>query len=194
MRVSERVETWAVVVAAGSGERLGAREPKAFVRFRGAALVAASIVVLDQHDGIDGVVCVVPAGYEERLGLIADDVGAGKVAAAVAGGPTRADSVRLALAAIPASARFVTDTVKRVDDAGAVRETLERTTLRAAQTPQGFPLEVLREAIAAAGDALGAAGDCASLVEAAGRTVVCVDGDADNLKITHAADLARAEG
>ena len=82
------------------------------------------------------------------------------------------------------------DTVKRVGPDGSVAETLERSALRAVQTPQGFPAAVLREALAAhTADAT----DCASMVEALGRSVVCVDGDERAFKVTTAADLARAE-
>ena len=82
------------------------------------------------------------------------------------------------------------DTVKRVAPDGSVAETLERGALRAVQTPQGFPLAVLRAALAEhAGDAT----DCASMVEQLGRTVVCVDGDERAFKVTTPADLARAE-
>jgi 2-C-methyl-D-erythritol 4-phosphate cytidylyltransferase len=58
------------------------------------------------------------------------------------------------------------------------------------QTPQGFPLAVLREALA--GDCTGAT-DCASMVERLGVAVVCVEGDERGFKVTTAADLARAE-
>jgi 2-C-methyl-D-erythritol 4-phosphate cytidylyltransferase len=84
----------------------------------------------------------------------------------------------------------VADTVKRVGADGSIAETLDRGALRAVQTPQGFPVAILREALAArAGDAT----DCASLVEALGRTVVCVEGDERAFKITTPADLARAQ-
>src|SRR5439155_1142968 len=61
--------------------------------------------------------------------------------------------------------------------------------LRAAQTPQAFSAAVLRRAHAAGGEAT----DDAALVEALGATVVVVDGDPDNLKITGPDDLVRAE-
>ena len=81
------------------------------------------------------------------------------------------------------------DTVKRVGPDGSVAETLDRSALRAVQTPQGFPLAVLRAALE--GDNAGAT-DCASMVERLGRPVVCVDGDERGFKITTPADLARA--
>jgi 2-C-methyl-D-erythritol 4-phosphate cytidylyltransferase len=218
------LRTWAIVVAAGSGDRLGADRPKAFVQFGDRALVAASLAVLDDHDGIDGIVVAVPEGWEDRMSLLADDIAASKIAAAVAGGPSRAASVALALDAVPDAADFVlvhdaarplltaelidrvmaglaegydgvvpalpvTDTVKRVDAEGLVIETLDRTTLRAVQTPQGFPAAGLRRALAAAGDRLGSATDCAMLMEWAGGRVACVGGDPGNLKITTGDDL-----
>jgi 2-C-methyl-D-erythritol 4-phosphate cytidylyltransferase len=103
----EGAEVWAIVVGAGAGERMAADRPKAFVRFRGRTLLASSLKVFDDHPGIDGVVCVVPAGYEERATLVIDDLLADKVAAAVAGGSTRVESVVEGLHALPESASFV---------------------------------------------------------------------------------------
>jgi len=222
------LETWAIVVAAGSGERLGADRPKAFVKFGERTLVAASLETFEDHDGIDGIVVAVPDGFETEMSLVADDLGAGKIAVAVAGGASRAESVANALACLPESAHFVlvhdaarplvdqdlidrvmqglaegadgvvpalavTDTVKRLGADGAVAETFDRATLRAVQTPQGFPVERLAAAIERAGDRLAEATDCASLVEAAGGRVICVEGDPRNLKVTTAEDLRRAQ-
>jgi 2-C-methyl-D-erythritol 4-phosphate cytidylyltransferase len=210
--------SWAIVVAAGSGARLGADRPKAFVPLRGAPLVAASVAVLAAHPGIAGIVCAVPPGYRQVPPLPVD--------ARVEGGASRAESVASALACVPASAAFVlvhdaarpllqaalvdrvlgalaagadgvvpalplVDTIKRVVD-GVVVETLDRSQLVAVQTPQGFPVATLRAAIAAAGDDLAAATDCAALVAALGRRVICVAGEPDNLKVTTGDDLERA--
>jgi 2-C-methyl-D-erythritol 4-phosphate cytidylyltransferase len=101
------LEVWCVVVAAGSGERLDADRPKAFVRLGNRTLVAASLEAFEEHPGIDGVVCVVPEGWEDRLSAVVDDLGAGKVAAAVAGGATRAESVRRGLELVPEEVAFV---------------------------------------------------------------------------------------
>jgi 2-C-methyl-D-erythritol 4-phosphate cytidylyltransferase len=107
LELPELTDVWAIVVGAGAGERMGADRPKAFVRFRGRTLLAASLAVFDDHAGIDGIVCVVPAGYEDRASLVVDDLLADKVAAAVAGGATRAASVAEGLAALPDSASYV---------------------------------------------------------------------------------------
>ncbi|GAA4611882.1 2-C-methyl-D-erythritol 4-phosphate cytidylyltransferase [Saccharopolyspora hordei] len=84
----------------------------------------------------------------------------------------------------------VSDTVKKVDEAGNVVATVDRAELRAVQTPQGFTLDVLREAYAAAD---GVATDDAGLVERIGGTVHTVAGHPHALKITTAFDLAIAE-
>jgi 2-C-methyl-D-erythritol 4-phosphate cytidylyltransferase len=218
-------ETWAVVVGGGAGDRLGADRPKAFVRLGGRTMLAWSLAMLDDHDLIDGIVMVVPEEYEERASLLADDICATKIAAAVPGGATRPESASAGLACVPESAEFVlvhdaarpltppavvdrviaalragadgvvpalpmADTVKRVGPDGRVAETLERSSLRSVQTPQGFPVAVLRAALAARPVD---ASDCASMVEALGRPVVCVEGDERAFKITTPADLARAE-
>jgi len=102
---------------------------------------------------------------------------AARVLAAVAGG---ADG---AVPSVP-----VVDTLKRVDGS-RVTATVDRSELVAVQTPQAFRTEVLRRAHAAGGDAT----DDAGLVEAAGGTVVVVEGERDNLKVTWPEDLAVAE-
>jgi 2-C-methyl-D-erythritol 4-phosphate cytidylyltransferase len=81
------------------------------------------------------------------------------------------------------------DTVKRVRGSEVV-ETLDREELVAVQTPQAFPADVLRRALA--GDLAGAT-DCSSLVEAAGGRVLIVDGDPRLLKVTTPEDLELVE-
>jgi 2-C-methyl-D-erythritol 4-phosphate cytidylyltransferase len=98
------VSTWAVVVAAGSGERLAQGVPKAFTRLAGRPLLAESIERLDASDWVDAIVVVVPEEWQEPAILLAEELGAAKVAQAVAGGPTRAQSVRLGMAEVPEDA------------------------------------------------------------------------------------------
>jgi 2-C-methyl-D-erythritol 4-phosphate cytidylyltransferase len=81
------------------------------------------------------------------------------------------------------------DTVKRVHGDQVV-ETLDRTELRAVQTPQAFVAPLLRDAFAAAREDVS---DCASLVEAFGGRVKVVPGDPRLLKVTDASDLERVE-
>jgi 2-C-methyl-D-erythritol 4-phosphate cytidylyltransferase len=84
----------------------------------------------------------------------------------------------------------VPDTIKRVDAADLVVETLPRDALRAVQTPQGFRREVLVAAHEAAASVT--ATDDAALVEALGYPVLVVPGDPAATKITVPADLDRA--
>ncbi|WP_127089825.1 bifunctional 2-C-methyl-D-erythritol 4-phosphate cytidylyltransferase/2-C-methyl-D-erythritol 2,4-cyclodiphosphate synthase [Aquabacter cavernae] len=88
----------------------------------------------------------------------------------------------------------VTDTVKSVDDAGLVSGTPDRAGLRAVQTPQAFSYDNLRAAHAAA-LAAGRMGltDDAAVMESAGHNVQVFEGEAQNVKLTHPADLARAD-
>lgn len=81
----------------------------------------------------------------------------------------------------------VADTLKRVDGDGRVLETVARDAVYAVQTPQAFPADVLRRALA--GES--AATDCAGSVEAAGGRVKVVPGDPRLLKVTTTEDLAR---
>lgn len=83
----------------------------------------------------------------------------------------------------------VVDTLKRVDDDGRVVETVDRSVLRAAQTPQGFHRVALVQAYA---DGADAATDDAGLAERAGLPVHVVDGDPDAFKITTPWDLRLA--
>jgi 2-C-methyl-D-erythritol 4-phosphate cytidylyltransferase len=195
------------VVAAGAGSRFG--KPKQFEPLNGRRVVDWSLSVARELS--DHVVLVVPEDCVDDDEPLADAV--------VAGGDTRSSSVRAGLAAVPANATHVLvhDAARpvplpvlwsRVVDAlqtGAdavvpvvpvtdtLRErqgsTVDRDRLVAVQTPQGFRLDVLRDA-----HATGAEGtDDASLAEAIGAKVVLVEGDPTNVKITDAWHLAMAE-
>ncbi len=199
---------WTIVVAAGSGDRFGG--PKQFLRLAGTRLVDRAVGLATGCS--DGVVLVVPPGHvwtgsavgtvveggttradSTRRGLAAvpsdaaiivvhdaarplADIGIfARVVAAVRDG--RAEG---AVPGIP-----VADTLKRVDSAGAVVDTVERAGLYAVQTPQAFRASVLRSAHTSGGDAT----DDAALVEAVGGRVVVVPGSVRNLKITVADDV-----
>jgi 2-C-methyl-D-erythritol 4-phosphate cytidylyltransferase len=90
------------------------------------------------------------------------------------------------------AAMRVTDTTKQVREGEVVERTLDRSTLWAAQTPQAFRTEALREAISAA-DSLADATDEAMLVERNGGRVVVHEAAKENIKVTTAFDLRVAE-
>jgi 2-C-methyl-D-erythritol 4-phosphate cytidylyltransferase len=215
------LSVWAILVAAGRGERLGLDHPKAFAKLGEDPLLAEPLRRLDESDWIDRIVIVAPPGWEEPAILLAEELACSKVHSCVAGGETRSESVRAGLAEVPDDALValvhdaarpllppeviervlgplsegwdgavpglpVADTLKRVVD-GAVVETVERDSLYAVQTPQAFPADVLRRAVATGAEAT----DCAGLVEAAGGRVTVVEGDPRLLKVTTADDLAK---
>ena len=214
---------WAVLVAAGRGERLGLDQPKAFAKLAGQPLLAESLSRLDASEWIDSIVIVAPPDWEEPAILLADELGIGKARACVTGGATRVESVRAGLAEVAddaaavlvhdAARPFVTeDVVERVLGALAeadgavpalpVPDTVKRVSGgRVVETVDRTDLFLVQtpQAFAAAilRDAMTRAGsdvsDCAAAVEAAGGSIAVVEGDPRLLKITTRADLAAVE-
>ena len=99
--------TWALIAAAGSGERLGIDRPKAFAALGGRPLLAESIDRLDRSEVVDAIVVAAPPGWEEPSILLAEELVASKVVACVTGGATRAESVAAALDEVPEGALVV---------------------------------------------------------------------------------------
>jgi len=205
----------ALIVAAGSGERLGAPRPKAFVTLAGKPMVQWSIEALRAVPSVDRIVVALPEGQAAPEGTIGVPGGAVRsasvraalaaagpgdtvvvhdaarplvTAAAVEGTLAALDGADAAIAAAP-----VADTIKEADPDGTVRATLDRSRLGAVQTPQAFRRSALERALDVDDDTLAAATDDAWLVERAGGTVRVVSAPPENLKITTAADLHRAE-
>jgi 2-C-methyl-D-erythritol 4-phosphate cytidylyltransferase len=203
----------ALLVAAGSGERLGAGRPKAFVELAGRPMLAWSLDALHAA-GISQIVVALPADHDAPEGCIG-----------VAGGTTRSESVRAALAAAPPTdvvvvhdaarplvtaehfraaldaladadcaiaAAPITDTVKEAGEDRLVAATLDRTRLWAIQTPQAFRRAALERALDVPADVLAAATDDAWLVERTGGTVRVVESTPANFKVTTPHDLQLA--
>jgi 2-C-methyl-D-erythritol 4-phosphate cytidylyltransferase len=203
----------ALIVAAGSGERLGAGRPKAFVVLAGRPMLEWSL------DAVRA------AGIEEIVVAAPPDVSLERVRV-VAGGATRSESVRAALAAAPPgdevvvhdaarplvtpelvtatlaaldeadcaiAAAPVTDTVKEAGPDRVVTATLDRSRLWAIQTPQAFRRAALERALDVDEAVLASATDDAWLVERAGGRVRVVESSPANLKVTTSHDLLIAE-
>ena len=98
---------WAVLAAAGRGERLGGDRPKAFAKLRDRPLLAESLERLEASDWIDAIVIVAPAGWEEPSILLAEELGCAKVVTCVRGGETRAESVRAGVAEVGEDAEVI---------------------------------------------------------------------------------------
>jgi 2-C-methyl-D-erythritol 4-phosphate cytidylyltransferase len=213
----------ALILAAGSGERLGADRPKALVELAGRTLLQRSVDVLRAVPEIAEIVVALPAGADAPVGT-----------SGVRGGAVRSQSVRLALAAAAGvgagagdmvlvhdaarplvtvalaqatiraletdesidgaiAAAAMTDTVKRVGEDGVVRETLDRRELWAVQTPQVFRRAALERALDVPDEVLAQATDDAWLIERAGGRVGVVESSRENLKVTTPHDLVIAE-
>jgi 2-C-methyl-D-erythritol 4-phosphate cytidylyltransferase len=216
------VSVWAVLAAAGRGERLGADRPKAFAPLRGRPLLAESLERLEASGWIESIVVVAPPGWEEPVILLAEELGCGKVVSAVAGGETRADSVRLGVGEVGDAALIVVhdaarplvseDVLERLIVAlnegwdGAVPalpvvDTVKRVEGDAVveTLPRGelvtvqTPQAFVAPVLKAAVESGGEATDCSSLVEAQGGRVKVVPGDPRLLKVTSPEDLALVE-
>jgi 2-C-methyl-D-erythritol 4-phosphate cytidylyltransferase len=210
--------TWAVLAAAGSGERLGSDRPKAFSRLGELPLLAESLRRLDESDWLDAIVVVAPPGWEEPAILLAEELGAGKVTSVVPGGATRAESVRLGVADVPPDALVIVvhdaarpmlpeDLLERlltplaegwdgVVPALPLADTIKR--VRGDEVVETLPrdeLVAVQTPQAFLADVLrravegGDASDCAALVERAGGRVKVVEGDPRLLKVTTQDDL-----
>jgi len=215
-----------VLLAAGRGERLGAKEPKAFVELAGKTLLEHSVYRALATNNLRQLIITVPEShleqtleFEKQLANQSVDI------RVVVGGATRQESVSEALAALSGGIEVVlvhdsaraltsTDLFNRVADAvfenqigvipalqvadtikryrgDIVEETIERSDLVRAQTPQGFLAPVL---VAAHVKATEQFTDDAALVQAFGGTVMMIPGEEQAMKITTAEDFQRAQG
>ncbi len=215
----------AVVPAAGRGERLGTGIAKALHLLGGEPMLAHSVRTLAASP-VGLVVVAVPPGRADEVRAVLATSHDGAELVVVEGGNSRSESVRRALAVLPASVQVVlvhdaarplvpgtlvdavvtavqagadavvpglpvVDTVKQVDAESAVVATVDRSALRAIQTPQGFRRVVLDSAYDAPDS--GEATDDAGHVERNGGRVVVVPGAEDAFKVTRPIDLLLAE-
>ena len=195
-------------MAAGSGSRLGASIPKAFVPVAGRPMIEWSVDAL-RAAGIAEIIVALPDGAEAPAGCVG-----------VRGGATRSESVRAALGAggpghvvvhdaarplvepslftrvvealdeadCAIAAARVTDTIKEAEG-DVVVATHDRSRLWAVQTPQAFRREALEAAQTVDAAILARATDDAWLVERAGGTVRVVESSPANFKVTTPHDL-----
>ena len=215
-----------VIVAAGTGSRVGGTELKQFRWVAGKPMLLHSVQAFHARRDVAMVVCVLPKAYvgdpppwlfQCDLDRLLISVGGRERTESVANGlEDLPDEVRVVLvhdAARPfidnamidrviAEARCgrgaiaalpVVDTLKEVDDDGRIVRTVERTGLWRAQTPQGFPRDLIEQAHSRARAERVTATDDAALFERLGLPVVVVRGSERAMKITDENDFLRAE-
>ncbi|HEX7022023.1 MAG TPA: 2-C-methyl-D-erythritol 4-phosphate cytidylyltransferase [Trueperaceae bacterium] len=203
----------ALIPAAGQGSRLG-RGPKAFVELGGRTLLERAVTNLGPFTS--EIVVAVPPGMQARASQLL-----GGRARLVAGGDSRQESVHALLCETDADlvlihdaarpfvpavvVRALLDAVERSDAATAVApvadsllvaatgETLERSRVRAVQTPQGFRRALVLEAHRHARAHGVTATDDAALVRDLGHEVALVPGSPWLMKVTTPQDLRMAE-
>ena len=214
--MSQLPKSAAIIAGAGMGHRLGAEIPKALIQIQGITLLERAFISLSKV--VDEIVITAPAGYEEQfkaiVGQSAEVITGGvlrsdSIRVALKALSPSVESVLIhdaarALASSALAARVldelrtgqsavipvlkVIDTIKEIDRDGFVRATPDRSSLVAAQTPQGFNRQVLERAHSASDDAT----DDAALVEAIGVKVKTIEGEASAFKITTKEDIGQA--
>lgn len=209
-------KTAAIIAAAGAGNRLAANLPKALVKLVDKTLVEHAVAALSPVAEL--IIITAPAGFEDQFkkllgdqakvitgGVLRSDSirialsnipesyeyvlvhdGARALATTDLAQSVVAQLVKGEQAVIPVL--DVIDTIKEIDSNNYVRNTLNRSSLRAVQTPQGFTRSVLARAHQASEDAT----DDAALVEALGIAVKVIPGEFRALKITTKSDLITA--
>lgn len=213
----------ALVLAAGSARRLAGPVPKQYLPLAGKPLLRYNVEALAAHPAVSQTTVVIRDADRDIYNRAVADLkrltspiigGDERQRSALNGlealAPAAPDRVLIHDAARPflsvalidrliraldradgaIPALPVTDTLKRAQD-GAVLATVPRADLWRAQTPQAFRFDAILQAHRAHADAKMT--DDAAIAEAAGLSVALVAGDEDNIKVTTAADVARAE-
>lgn len=217
----------AIVVAGGTGERLGREGGKQLARVAGRPVLAHTLEAFITCDRVGAIVVVVhPERVDEYRREAVTPLGSAKIVAVVPGGDTRTASVGAGLEAVPAGSEIILvhdgarplvtpdlvaaaiaeleqepglagvvvghpsyDTLKTVGSDREVLSTLDRAVIWAAQTPQVFRADALREAYRLAEDEGWAGTDDSSLAEHIGGRVRMYAGPRDNMKVTVPEDL-----
>ena len=214
--MSQTPTSAAIIAGAGMGHRLGADIPKALIQIDGITLIERAFAALSTV--VDEIIITAPAGYEAEFQKIvgesatvitggvlrSDSVNLALNSLSPSINYVLVHDAARALASADLASRVlgelrggesavvpviqVVDTIKEIDRDGYVRNTPDRSALKAVQTPQGFALDVLKRAHAASEDAT----DDAALVEALGIKVKTITGEARAMKVTNPEDIAIA--
>lgn len=214
---------YAIVLAGGSGSRMGAQRNKVLLKLAGKPVIVRAVDAFTNL--VDGVILI--SREEDIPDMRAAMAAANLPVTIVAGGDSRQASVWNGLCALPESCTHVLihdgarclvdegtirrcmasvenhgtgvaaipaiDTIKQVDADEIVTATPDRSQLRAVQTPQGFTVELIRRAHMSAQQEGFLGTDDASLVERLGHPVRLTEGNRRNIKLTTPEDLIMAE-
>lgn len=217
-----------VVVAGGSGSRMGAAMPKQFLEIAGRPILVRTVERMREALPEAEIVVVLPEAHVELWHECYTKADCRVEHRVALGGATRFDSVASGIAALSDDCQLiavhdgvrpllssemirrgvecaresgaavpviaVVDSIREVDSVGS--HVVDRSCLRAVQTPQVFRADLLKKAYAEVGARLedrSKATDDASVVEMAGYEVALYDGEPQNLKLTTPTDLSVAE-
>ncbi|MFH1874668.1 MAG: 2-C-methyl-D-erythritol 4-phosphate cytidylyltransferase [Pseudomonadota bacterium] len=211
-----------IIAAGGIGQRMGGNRPKQFLEIAGQPIIHHTLQVFQNMEEVKEVVIVLAKDYVESfqyqgpkhwqvipggkqrqdsvsngLKVISDNCEVVLIHDAARPFISQDLIKQVAKQALNHGAAIlacpIKETIKMVNSQNTIIETIDRSKLWAAQTPQGFELKLFRKAMQAANEAGYVGTDDASLVERLGNKVHLVEGDSRNIKITTPEDLVIAE-
>lgn len=212
------MKKYALIVAGGSGLRMGSEVPKQFLLLKGKPILIHTIERFYETGVFDEIILVLPKSERIFWDRLASDHGLKVPHLVIDGGSSRFESVKNGLSAIAGDGYVaihdgvrplvrsalinrcmtalkehsnaipcieIIDSIRRVNNGDS--SVVDRSELRAIQTPQCFQLDLIRNAYQLSDD--GKSTDDASVFERAGHKIHLVEGERTNIKITVAADL-----
>lgn len=93
--------TYAIILAGGTGTRLGGDEPKQFLPLGGKPVITWSLLAFEHHPMVDNIITVLPASYHDRIENISREYSISKYLHTVKGGDTRQQSSWNAMQSYP---------------------------------------------------------------------------------------------
>lgn len=226
--MNESSVLWAVVPAAGFGQRMGSNVPKQYLPIGDKTVLEHTVLKLLSVETIEGVL-VVLAPNDSRFATLS--IAKHPKVSTIIGGAERSESVLAALNSLQKKIKLsdwvlvhdaarpcvtvnsinilidtlkvhtvggilgvpVSDTLKQVDNKHIIVATIDRQNLWQAQTPQMFRYGILRESLQLALSLGNEVTDEASALEMSNYQPMIVEGQRDNIKITHSEDLSLAK-
>ncbi|MGL5682539.1 MAG: 2-C-methyl-D-erythritol 4-phosphate cytidylyltransferase [Marinifilaceae bacterium] len=221
----------AILLAGGSGKRLGADVPKQFLPLAGRTVIEHSVAAFEQHPHIDAIIVVIHKDFHTQIHELIAANGWQKVCKVLSGGSERYHSSLAAINAlddmedanilihdavrpmvssalidrvISALTEYravnvgvpVVDTILQIDDNNLLKHVPVRSSLRRAQTPQGFKLSTITQAykLGMSDEFFNPTDDCSVVLKYMPEVAVYVaEGEERNIKITYKEDIEFVE-